>query len=179
MESLDAPRGAGSERPPPASSPLPEGIELRAMRHSDVEAVVAIEVDAFTSPWRERTFANLIGQPGVELFVMTHAEDGVIGYAVLWCVLDQGELANIALARAHRGRGLGGLILERVMERARSRRVRTLYLEVRASNERAIALYRRFGFEQVGRRRGYYDEPKEDALVMSKELPPLGRRRSR
>ena len=140
------------------------------MRAGDVRSVVRIETEAFTSPWREDTFSNLIGQVGVESLVMTHSDGGVIGYAVLWCVLDQGELANIALAPDHRGKGLGGLLLERAMEVAQSRGVRELYLEVRASNTRAIALYDRFGFEQVGRRRAYYDDPKEDALVMMRSL---------
>ena len=140
------------------------------MRAGDVRTVVRIETEAFTSPWREDTFSNLIGQVGVEPLVMTHPDEGVIGYAVLWCVLDQGELANIALAPGHRGKGLGGLLLERAMEVAQSRGVRELYLEVRASNARAIALYDRFGFEQVGCRRAYYDDPKEDALVMMRSL---------
>jgi ribosomal-protein-alanine N-acetyltransferase len=145
-------------------------VEVRRMTAADITAVVRIETEAFTSPWRADTFANLIGQMGVELLVLTHPDEGVIGYAVLWCVLDQGELANIALASEHRGKGLGAILLASAMEVAHARGVRELYLEVRASNARAIALYTRFGFERVGRRRAYYDAPKEDALVMSKAI---------
>ncbi len=150
----------------------PEGISIRALRSEDVEAVAAIEREAFTTPWEPRTFAGLLDRSGVELVVMTDATDAVIGYSVLWCILDQGELANIAIAPGFRGRGLGARLLEHVLERARARGVRKVFLEVRASNEAAHALYARFGFEEVGRRRGYYERPQEDALVLVAAIEP-------
>ena len=145
---------------------LPDGFSIRALGPEDVDAVVAIETESFSSPWDPSTFAGLIGRDSVELLVMTDADDGVIGYAVLWCVLDQGELANLALATDRRGAGLGTLLLGYVLQCARTRGVRKLFLEVRASNDRALKLYRAAGFEQVGVRRGYYNDPPEDALVM-------------
>ena len=94
-------------------------------------------------------------------------EDGVIvGYGVLWCILDQGELANIAVAREARGRGLGGRLLAYFMDVARRRGVRRLFLEVRESNVVALRLYSSRGFDQIGRRRDYYERPTEDALVL-------------
>jgi ribosomal-protein-alanine N-acetyltransferase len=145
---------------------LPDGIEIRSLRPEDVNAVVAIETDAFSAPWKNETFMGLIGRDTVELLVMTHEVDGVIGYAVLWCILDQGELANLAVAPTHRGEGLGALLLHRVVDAARHRGVEKLFLEVRASNEAALALYSGFGFVEVGQRKGYYESPKEDARVM-------------
>jgi len=136
------------------------------MRLDDVETVVGIETEAFSSPWQADTFAGLIGRDTVELVVMADEERGVIGYAVLWCVLDQGELANVAVTPAHRGRGLGSHLLRHVMRVAGQRGVRKLFLEVRASNQRALDLYHRLDFVDVGLRRGYYDHPKEDARVM-------------
>ncbi len=149
-----------------APGTLPEGIEVRPLRRADIASVVAIESEAFTTPWQASTFENLLGRDGIELMVMTDRVEGVIGYAVLWVILDQGELANLALTTNRRGAGLGAHLLQHVLERARVRGVEKLFLEVRASNERAIELYRSFGFEDVGIRKGYYDQPREDAKVM-------------
>lgn len=145
---------------------LPEGIEVRPLRREDIGAVVAIETEAFTTPWQEATFEGLLDRDGVELMVMTDAGEGVIGYAVLWVILDQGELANLALATPRRGSGLGAHLLRHVLSRAEERGVSKLFLEVRASNRRAIDLYKSFGFRDVGIRRDYYDHPREDARVM-------------
>ncbi len=150
----------GSERE------LPAGIDNRPLRRDDIDAVAAIEREAFTTPWQPDTFAGLLDRDGVELLALTDAHQGVIGYAVLWCILDQGELANIAVIPARRGEGLGARLLSRVMDVARRRGVEKLFLEVRASNAPALAMYTNFGFTQVGRRRAYYDQPKEDALVL-------------
>ncbi len=145
---------------------LPPGIAVRGLEAEDVEAVVVIETDAFSTPWQADTFLGLLDRDGVELVVMTHDTDGVIGYAVLWCILDQGELANIALTPGRRGTGLGSHLLRHVMGIGRDRGVEKLFLEVRASNLGAIELYKRFGFHDVGLRRAYYQAPREDARVM-------------
>jgi len=148
----------------------PDGLRIRALRAEDIEAVVEIESEAFTTPWQADTFLGLLERDGVELIVMTDPQDAIIGYAVLWCILDQGELANIAITPARRGGGLGFRLLTHVLKVARGRGVETVFLEVRASNHRALDLYAHFGFQEVGRRRGYYDRPREDALVMKAAL---------
>jgi ribosomal-protein-alanine N-acetyltransferase len=145
-------------------------VAVRDMRAEDVDAVVAIETETFSSPWRRDTFHELIGRPNLVLLVMEHPSLGIVGYAVLWCVLDQGELANLAVVPPLRARGLGTRLLTRVMDVARERGVATMYLEVRESNAPALELYRRFGFSQVGLRRGYYDRPKEDARILMAKL---------
>lgn len=149
----------------------PAGIRIRALRREDIEAVVAIESEAFTTPWQASTFEGLLDRDGVELVVMKD-RDEVIGYAVLWCILDQGELANLALTTGRRGAGLGAHLLRHVLDLARDRGIEKLFLEVRASNRHAIDLYHRFGFEDVGIRRDYYDRPVEDARVMLATLRP-------
>jgi ribosomal-protein-alanine N-acetyltransferase len=140
------------------------------MQAGDVERVVAIEAASFTSAWQPDTFRGLLHRPGTELWVLDEPEDGVIGYSVLWCILDQGELANIAIAEGHRGRGLGALLLAKMLDVGGERGVGAVYLEVRESNAAAIGLYDRFGFAQIGVRRRYYDKPREDALVMMLRL---------
>ncbi|MFW6199889.1 MAG: ribosomal protein S18-alanine N-acetyltransferase, partial [Gemmatimonadota bacterium] len=91
-------------------------------------------------------------------------------YLVLWFVTDEGELADLAVDPEYRGRGIGGFLVGRAVERARARGVRSLFLEVRASNERALSLYRSRGFHVISVRKGYYSSPREDALVMLKSL---------
>lgn len=143
---------------------------VRRMRLSDVADVVAIEAEAFTTPWKASTFQSLMERPAAELWVLDDPEAGVVGYAVVWCILDQGEIANIAVSSTHRGRGLGARLLEEMLEVAGTRGVKTMYLEVRVSNEAARRLYERYGFHRVGTRREYYESPREDALVMVKRL---------
>ncbi len=146
-------------------------VVIRAMTAADVDTVVAIEAESFTTPWQADTFQTLLDRDTVEMRVLE--EDGaVVGYAVVWCILDQGELANIAIAPSRQGRGLAVQLLGHVMTLAASRGVLSMYLEVRVSNTRATALYQRFGFERVGRRKNYYDQPKEDAYLMVASLIP-------
>jgi ribosomal-protein-alanine N-acetyltransferase len=140
------------------------------MRAEDVDAVVAIETEAFSSPWRRETFLELIDRPTAELLVLVHGSEEVIGYAVLWCILDQGEIANVAIASHMRGRGLGRQLLAEVLDVGRDRGVETMFLEVRESNAAALGLYHSFGFAQVGQRRGYYDHPREDARILMARL---------
>jgi ribosomal-protein-alanine N-acetyltransferase len=144
----------------------PGAVEARRMALEDVEAVAGIEAASFSAPWKPDTFASLLDSRGAELWVLDDPAVGVVGYAVLWCILDQGELANIAVAESHRGRGHGRQLLATVLEVAGSRGVESLYLEVRVSNAAAIGMYRAFGFTDVGFRKKYYDRPVEDALLM-------------
>ena len=136
----------------------------------DVDAVAGMERDTFSTPWSEETFRTLLDRSGVEMWVLDGLEVGLVAYAVVWYILDQGEVANIAVASGHRGKGYGSLLLSKVLDVARQRGVASMYLEVRASNTRAAALYCRFGFEEIGIRKGYYDSPTEDAIVMVARL---------
>jgi [ribosomal protein S18]-alanine N-acetyltransferase len=157
-----------------------EEIRVRAMESSDLERVLEIERASFTMPWTESTFRGLLRRRDAHLFVAEasraqpdasgSAAGYVAGYAVVWVVVDQAELGDIAVERGWRGRGLGRLLLETVLDRARREGVRELFLEVRPSNEGARRLYERYGFEEVGRRRNYYSEPREDALVLRRTM---------
>lgn len=142
---------------------------MRRMEPRDVARVAELEAVSFTAPWREDTFHRLVGRPGAELWVVEE-KDLVVGYAVLWRVLDQAELANIAIAPEARGRGLGGALLDHVLQEARRGGVRTVFLEVRASNQGARAMYDARGFQEIGVRRAYYADPPEDARVLKLQL---------
>jgi ribosomal-protein-alanine N-acetyltransferase len=155
-----------------AERPLPEGVRVRPMEEADVDRVGAIEAASFTTPWRAATFRTLLDRPGAVLRVLEVPPMVVGGYAVLWCIQDQGELANIAVAPQLRDLGLGGYLLDRMTEEAGRRGVESLYLEVRISNARARAMYASRGFQEIGVRRDYYEKPREDARVLMKRLAP-------
>ena len=144
-------------------------LSLRPMTSSDVPEVARIETTAFSTPWSEGTFRSLLDRSGVELWV-AEWEDQLAAYAILWKVLDEGELANIAVRRDLQGRGIGSGLLSRMLEVAEDSGVRSLYLEVRESNGRAREMYARRGFHEIGVRKGYYEGPREDARVLKKSL---------
>ena len=145
-------------------------VSARRMAHGDVARVAELEAGAFTCPWSGASFSGLLDRDGCELWVLDDPEAGVVGYGVLWCIGDQGELANFAVAPSHRGKGHGAFLLTRMLVVAREHEVERIYLEVRVSNAAAAGLYRSFGFTEVGRRKKYYDQPIEDALLMSLEM---------
>ena len=144
---------------------LDGGFALREARETDVPAIVEIERLSFADPWSASSFTTLLADDRVD-FRVADADGTVAGYVILWRVLDESELANIAVAPAMRGRGIGGALLDAVLAGARSAGARMAHLEVRASNGGAQALYRSRGFGEVRRRKSYYRRPVEDAVVM-------------
>ncbi|MEX2529106.1 MAG: ribosomal protein S18-alanine N-acetyltransferase [Gemmatimonadota bacterium] len=153
-------------------SPIPD-LVIRRMTTQDVDAVAALEAGSFSTPWDADTFTGLLERAPVELWVGELGGE-VVAYSVLWCIGEEGELANLAVSPEHRGKGIGGRLLDEVLEVARERGVFSLYLEVRESNEGARALYRSRRFQEVGRRKSYYDRPREDARVLVVGLVPPG-----
>lgn len=146
-----------------------EQVVIRRMHAEDLATVMEIELQCFSMPWSEATFRGLLRRSDADLYV---AQVGarVVGYTAFWCVMDQGELGNVSVAPPWRRKGIGQSLVETVIARAADRGVREVYLEVRVSNTGAQKLYYTYGFEEVGRRRNYYMDPMEDALVMRKLL---------
>jgi ribosomal-protein-alanine N-acetyltransferase len=141
------------------------GFVIRPMREPDLPQVLEIEVACFSTPWKDATFRGLLRRTDTDLFV-AELDDRVAGYAACWTVIDQSELGNVAVAPSARGLGMGGALVDAVVERVKERGAHECFLEVRESNEVAQSIYRDRGFSVVGRRRSYYAQPTEDALVM-------------
>lgn len=169
------PRAAGEWRVTraPARETL-GGVVIRAVERDDVPAIAAIEQRVFPDPWTRGAFDALVGDPRVFFRVAADSRKHVLGYVVMWFVLDEGEVANVAVAPERRGEGIGRALLDAAIAAARGAGVRQLFLEVRDSNAAARAMYRSRGFVQISRRRGYYRRPVEDALVLRLELPEEG-----
>ena len=150
-------------------SPEKLKVKLVPLTEEHMEAVMEIERDLFSQPWRLEDFKRLIGKPeAINLAAL--AENKVMGYSCCWVVIESAELGNIAVARQYQGRFVARALLEATIKACRKRKVSFLFLEVRSSNRRAIELYKRYGFVQIGIRRGYYSHPVEDALIMKLEL---------
>lgn len=148
---------------------------VRPATLADVDGVVAIEREAFSDPWSPKSFRELLGRGDVVFDVAVRAADAgegesVVGFVIVYTVDHEGDLANIAIDAAARGRGEGRRLLRHALESARGRGVEHLFLEVRESNLAARALYDSEGFMEVGRRAKYYVRPVEDALILRKEL---------
>lgn len=141
------------------------GFHLRPMAVGDLPRVLDIENACFSTPWKDATFRGLMRRTDTDLYV-AELEDRIVGYAACWTVIDQSELGNVAVAPDARGRGIGGALVDAVVERVKERGAHELFLEVRESNHGAQSIYRVRGFTVVGRRRSYYAQPTEDALVM-------------
>jgi [ribosomal protein S18]-alanine N-acetyltransferase len=149
-------------------------VRIREMVAADLDTVLAIERTSFTMPWTMDTFRGLLRRSDADLFVAERVGGPVVAYAVVWMVMDQAELGDIAVAPDWRRRGLARRLMDTVLDHARRRGVREIFLEVRPSNHEARRLYERYGFVEVGRRRNYYSQPREDALVLRRRVAASG-----
>lgn len=141
---------------------------LRAALPEDIPALLEVEVACFSHPW---TAAQLLRwmQPG-HLFLVCVQEQSVLGYCNAQLVLDTADIGNIAVSPAARRRGLAARLLRELELRAATQGITQLQLELRAGNAPAMALYEKNGYLSVGRRKNYYRDPKEDAILMTKFL---------
>ncbi len=144
--------------------------EFFPMNERDLDGVAALEATLQVFPWTRGNFADSISG-GHSVWVLRIGGE-LVGFSVVMSVLDEAHLLNIGIAQRHQGQGFGARMLRHAMECARLGGARKLFLEVRPSNERAVDLYRHFGFRQIGLRKGYYPAVlgREDGLVFDKEL---------
>lgn len=141
---------------------------ISLMNRTHVPSVAALEKLCFSAPWSENSIASELDN---ELSLWLVALDGeqVLGYVGSQCVMDEADMMNLAVAPQARRYGLGRSLVLALVDALRIRGIRSLTLEVRASNEAAKALYAGLGFSEVGRRPKYYFDPIEDALILRKE----------
>lgn len=143
---------------------------LRPMREDDLDAVMRIEKTAYLFPWSRGIFRDCL-HSGYSLWVFE--QDGaILGYGVLSVAAEEAHILNLCTAPGREGRGLGQRMLHSLLRIARVQHAQRVFLEVRPSNPRAIDLYQRCGFNEIGRRPRYYpaNGGREDAIVMALEL---------
>lgn len=143
-------------------------LTIEPMERAHVAAVAALERVCFSDPWSEDSVASELDNP-LSLWLVAREGETVLGYVGSQTVLDEADMMNLAVAPEVRRRGIARLLVEGLINVLKDGGVHSLTLEVRASNEPAKALYAALGFAQVGRRPGYYRNPREDALILRKE----------
>jgi ribosomal-protein-alanine N-acetyltransferase len=144
-----------------------------SMRKEDLPDVLVIESLSFAEPWTEEMFVHELNTARIAESLIARADEGsgeqIVGFLCAWIVSGELHINNLAVHPGYRGRGVASQLLDAVLVRAYARDVTVGYLEVRESNEAATALYRSYGFQPIGRRRNYYEHPREDAIVMRRQ----------
>ncbi|MDY4669495.1 MAG: ribosomal protein S18-alanine N-acetyltransferase [Oliverpabstia sp.] len=143
-------------------------IEIRQMQLDDLEQVMEIENENFSVPWTETGFFTFLIREDT-LFLVAQEGEEILGYCGVVMVQDEGDITNVAVKKNRQNQGVGKKLMEELVKYTEQEGVTRLFLEVRASNEPAIHLYQNMGFVQTGIRKNYYEEPREDGIMMMRE----------
>jgi ribosomal-protein-alanine N-acetyltransferase len=139
---------------------------IKDMKESDLEEVLEIEKKSFADPWSRRLFKETLSFPHSFNFVLRAATGALLGYINFYLIGEEAHMLNLATHPDWRKKGLATQLLDYAIDFLKLKRAAHFFLEVREGNRDAIALYRKFGFQMIGRRKRYYVETNEDALVM-------------
>lgn len=145
-----------------------KNIRIVPMNADHLDELERLERICFSRPWSKRMLSEELENQCAAFLVAEDESGKVLGYAGLLVMMDEGYITNVAVFPEYRRLGVAAKIIEVYMNFAQANQLAFLTLEVRPSNAAAIALYQRFGFEEVGRRKNYYDLPKEDALILTR-----------
>lgn len=138
---------------------------IRKMRKEDLTQVAAIEAATFSEPWSAKGFEDTLQMTNV-LFLVAEQEHVICGYCGIYFALDEGEITNVAVDRTYRRQGVGSQLVGAMLAQAQKQGIKNYILEVRVSNQNAIALYKKHGFQIEGTRKNFYRMPIEDAYIM-------------
>lgn len=144
-------------------------MKFREMMPEDLDLVAAIENICFSDPWSKDGFISSLEEPASILLVAENEEGKIAGYCCLYGVLDEGEIVNVAVSPEFRKKGYGAGMVTDLMRRGEERGIRTFFLEVRAGNDSARRLYSELGFKELSIRKGFYEYPKEDGILMCRQ----------
>ena len=160
---------------------------IRKMKPSDVEQVAAIEAQCFSMPWSEKGFLDSIAREDT-IFLVAELDketetklldisleeekqattgDRIAGYIGMYTSCGEGEITNVAVSSEYRKQGIGNALVEAMKSAGKEKQLESILLEVRVSNERALSLYKGNGFIELGIRKNFYEQPTEDAIIMS------------
>lgn len=143
--------------------------EIRKISENDIEAIAYLESEIFSDAWSEKSIKETYENQNA--CILGAYKEGVLaGYVIFYYVLDEGEIARIAVSPQYRRQGVADQIFAGLLGFCTEKSIERILLDVRISNEPAIAFYRKSGFAEDGIRRNFYDYPKEDALLMSVSL---------
>lgn len=143
-------------------------IITRFMEVRDLDQIMIIELESFTTPWSKESFRVEIEENKLAKYIIAEIDGKVVGYGGIWLILDEGHITNIAVGRDYRGLGAGDKLVEALITYCGQKKIRNMTLEVRESNEIAQNLYKKYGFLEYGVRPNYYADDHEDAVIMWK-----------
>ena len=146
-----------------------DNIFVRIMTKEDIEQVVIIEEEAFSSPWSVKGFEESLELKYSRFYVVVIDEE-VAGYVGTYFMGDEVDITNIAVSKKYRRRGLADSLIEAVLSYSKEVEATAINLEVRPSNSPARSLYKKYGFEELGIRKNFYTKPVEDGIIMRKDL---------
>lgn len=138
---------------------------MRDMTADDIAVVLGLEREIFTEAWSRDDFEFCV-EDGNEYPFVLEADGSIVGYCVIAYIVGECEISNVAVAKEHRGQGLGRALMDRMLLEAKRLGASKVMLEVRAGNVPARTMYDSYGFTAVGCRKGYYTHPTEDAILM-------------
>lgn len=139
---------------------------IRSGAASDVDDIEALEQVCFAVPWSRESLLHELTENPLAAYFVAELEDRVIGYVGLWAIVDEGHITNVAVSPDYRRMQVGSALIKTMLEVTEKAGLVRHTLEVRASNEPAKGLYKKFGFEEAGVRKGYYEDNGEDAIIM-------------
>lgn len=142
---------------------------FREMLVEDLEQVVDIEQNLFSVPWTKEGFLTYLMKKDTMFFVVEEKER-ILGYCSMMTVLDEGDILNVAVRSDRQKEGIGQFLVDSMLRMAEMQGIRLVHLEVRQGNGTARRLYQRLGFKEDGLRRDYYENPVENAVLMTKEM---------
>lgn len=142
-------------------------LQIDDMRKEDLEQVSAMEAACFSMPWSKKSFEENLNRSDA-VYVVARDGEKVLGYCGAYVILNEADINQVAVDPVHRKKGVGGKMLAALLEKLRKAGTDAVTLEVRKSNEAAIALYESMGFVTEGIRKNFYEKPVEDALIMWK-----------
>lgn len=138
---------------------------IRRMEQKDLEQVLSIENEIFESPWKFHDFENSMANPQ-NIYLVVEEDEEIIAYCGLWGVAGEGQIYNVAVKEKFRNNHIALSMLKELISLGKQEELSAFTLEVRISNESAIKLYHNLGFKDVGIRKKFYENPKEDAIIM-------------
>lgn len=145
-------------------------VTLHEMELNDLDDIMAIEKDAFTTPWSRNAFKTEITENLLAKYIVAEVEGRVVGYAGIWLILDEGHITNIAVSKDSRGQGIGNYLVMGLIDFCKKSKIYNMTLEVRESNIVAQNLYKKYGFLDCGIRPNYYSDDHENAMIMWKTI---------
>ena len=133
---------------------------------SDADDIEALELICFADPWSKDSLLYELGENPMATYVVAEMDGHVVGYVGVWSIVDEGHITNVAVSPNYRRKNVGSLLIYHMLKATMQAGLVRHTLEVRAGNAAAQALYRKFGFEEAGVRKGYYQDNGEDAIIM-------------